>query len=86
MMRTKILIGIALTFLVSTNGFSQSGSPAADTNNWKLVEEAMGRSGQQTGDTIKFGLPRKDLHVTLDGVDIKATLALARFICTRTGS
>jgi hypothetical protein len=37
----------------------------------------MGRSGQmQPGDVIKFGMPRKDLHVVLDGVDIKAGLAL----------
>ncbi len=37
----------------------------------------MGRPGQmQPGDVIKFGMPRKDLHVVLDGVDIKAGLAL----------
>jgi len=37
----------------------------------------MGRPGQiQPGDVIKFGMPRKDLHVTLDGVEIKAGLAL----------
>jgi Domain of Unknown Function (DUF1259) len=30
----------------------------------------------QPGDVIKFGMPRKDLHVVLDGVDIKAGLAL----------
>jgi len=28
------------------------------------------------GDVIKFGIPRKDLHVTLDGVEIKPGLAL----------
>lgn len=37
----------------------------------------MGRPGQmQPGDAIKFGMPRKDLHVVLDGVDIKPGLAL----------
>ncbi len=37
----------------------------------------MGRPGQmQPGDVIKFGMPRKDLHVVLDGVDIKPGLAL----------
>ena len=37
----------------------------------------MGRSGQmQPGDVIKFGMPRKDLHIVLDGVDIKPGLAL----------
>lgn len=51
-----------------------AGSPAG---NWKEVEDAMGRPGQmQPGDAIKFGMPRKDLHVVLDGVDIKPGLAL----------
>ena len=37
----------------------------------------MGRPGQmQPGDVIKFGMPRKDLHVVLGGVDIKPGLAL----------
>ena len=37
----------------------------------------MGRPGQmQPGDVIKFGMPRKDLHVTLRGVDIKPGFAL----------
>jgi len=46
-------------------------------NNWKQVEEAMGRPGQiQPGDVIKFGMPRKDLNVVLDSVTIKPALAL----------
>jgi hypothetical protein len=37
----------------------------------------MGRAGQmQPGDVIKFGMPRKDLHVVLNGVDVKPGLAL----------
>jgi hypothetical protein len=47
------------------------------TSGWKQVEEAMGRPGQTLpGDVIKFGMPRKDLHVFLDGVEIKPGLAL----------
>ena len=41
----------------------------------------MGRPGQmQPGDVIKFGMPRKDLHVVLDGVDIKPALALGSWV------
>lgn len=48
-----------------------------DSSAWKPVEDAMGRPGQmQPGEVIKFAMPRKDLHVTLNGVDIKAGLAL----------
>jgi hypothetical protein len=44
---------------------------------WKQVEAAMGRPGQvQPGDVIRFAMPRKDLHVVLDGVEIKPALAL----------
>ena len=48
-------------------------APAA----WKAVEDAMGVGGvPQPGDVIKFSMPRKDLHVTSDGVSIKPGLAL----------
>jgi hypothetical protein len=58
----------------ATNSASAAG---ASTSDWKLVEQAMARPGQiQPGDVIRFGMPRKDLHVTLDGVEIKAALAL----------
>ena len=56
---------------------ASSTSASGPTSNWKQVEEAMGRPGQmQPGDVIKFGMPRKDLHVALDGVAIKPGLAL----------
>jgi hypothetical protein len=56
-------------------------SASAPTSSWKQVEDAMGRPGQtQPADVIKFGMPRKDLHVVLDGVDIKAGLALGSLV------
>ncbi len=56
---------------------ASSTSASAPASNWKQVEEAMGRPGQmQPGDVIKFGMPRKDLHVVLESVDIKPGLAL----------
>ena len=56
---------------------ASSTSASALASNWKQVEEAMGRPGQmQPGDVIKFGMPRKDLHVVLESVDIKPGLAL----------
>ena len=50
---------------------------SSDNNQWKDIEAAMGRPGQvQPGDVIKFVMPRKDLRVVLDGVQIKPGLAL----------
>jgi hypothetical protein len=40
------------------------------------IDEAMGRSGQQTGDVYRLGFPRTDVHVSVGGVEIKPGLAL----------
>lgn len=64
---------VAISFVALTIANAQTASP---TNEWKPVEDAMGRTGQVSGDVIRFGMPRKDLHVTLDGVEIKPALAL----------
>jgi len=57
----------------------QNATPTPDA--WKDVEQAIGRPGQvQPGDVIKFAMPRKDLHVTLDGVAIKPGLALGSWV------
>jgi len=54
---------------------------AAPGNDWKVVEQALGRSGQQQPDgAYKFGLPRGDLNVTVDGVQVKPTLALGSWL------
>ena len=63
---------IVVLFLGMTLAIAQP-SP---TNDWKSVEDALGRTGQVSGDVIRFAMPRKDLHVTLDGVEIKPALAL----------
>jgi hypothetical protein len=43
---------------------------------WKKVDEAIGRSAAVSGDVHRYGFPRSDLNVTLDGVTIRPTLAL----------
>ncbi len=40
------------------------------------IDQALGRSGQKTGDVYRLGFPRTDLHVSIAGVEIKAGLAL----------
>jgi Domain of Unknown Function (DUF1259) len=40
------------------------------------IDQALGRSGQKTGDVYRVGFPRTDLHVVADGVAIKPGLAL----------
>src|SRR5580704_8968475 len=40
------------------------------------IDQALGRSGQKTGDVYKVGFPRTDLHVSVQGLAIKPGLAL----------
>jgi hypothetical protein len=64
------ITGIALTV----------GASAADID-WGKVDQALGKPGTgQPGGVHKYGLPRTDLKITLDGVAIKPTLALGSWI------
>src|SRR5882724_2509164 len=56
--------------------FSSAVAQTPDSS-WKAVEDAMGRPGQVLpGDVVRFGMPRKDLHVMVGDVVIKPGLAL----------
>src|SRR5262245_22992932 len=37
---------------------------------WKKVDAALGKTATVSGDVHRYGLPRTDLHVTLDGLAI----------------
>jgi hypothetical protein len=50
---------------------------------WKKVDEAFGRSGAVAGDVHRYGFPRTDLQVTLDGVAIKPAFALGGWIAVK---
>jgi hypothetical protein len=47
---------------------------------WQRVNEILGRNPPASGDVHRYGFPRSDLNVTLDGVTIKPTLALGGWI------
>ena len=54
---------------------------SGNANQWKAVDDAMGRTGQDQPDGAhKFGLPRGDLKVTVAGVEVKPTLALGSWV------
>jgi Domain of Unknown Function (DUF1259) len=74
----NFLIRLLFCLLVSVVQLASAQNPPdTSAQSWKQVEQAMGRSGQiQPGDVIKFSMPRKDLHVSVNGVAIKPGLAL----------
>ena len=62
--------------------FAASGAFAQEID-WKKVDEAFGRSGAVNADVHRYGFPRTDLQVTLDGVTIKPSLALGGWIALK---
>ena len=48
---------------------------------WQKVDNALGRKpAVVSGDVHRYGFPRTDLNVTLDGVAIKPALALGGWV------
>jgi len=68
-MRALKLLAFCATVAIST-------AANAQTIDWQKVDAALGRSGAVTGDVHRYGFPRSDLQVTVDGVTIKPAFAL----------
>src|SRR5690242_9968666 len=72
-----LISGIMMWAQSSTSKKSQSTENESATADWKAIDEAMGRSGQDQPDGArKYSMPRKDLNVTVSGVQVKPGLAL----------
>src|ERR1700756_3810486 len=52
----------------------------AEDINWNKVDDTLGRKPTVSGDVHRYGFPRTDLSVTLDGVTIKPALALGGWV------
>src|SRR5262245_15468563 len=50
---------------------------------WGKVDDAFGRKAAVSGDVHRYGFPRSDLSVTVDGVTIKPSLALGGWIAMK---
>jgi hypothetical protein len=55
-------------------------SAHAQAIDWQKVDEAFGRKAVVSDDVHRYGFPRTDLTVTLDGVTIKPALALGGWV------
>lgn len=54
--------------------------PSRSGAEWKAVEQALGESGQvQAGGVFRVAMPRTDLKVKVEGVDVKAGFALGSY-------
>jgi hypothetical protein len=85
------LIALTLAASAATGAGAQSidsnifmepfvSSAHAQAVDWQTVDDALGRKPAVSGDVRRYGFPRSDLSVTLDGVTIKPTLALGGWV------
>jgi len=66
------------SFLVASFVFMSAAH--AQEIDWKKVDEAFGRTAAVSGDVHRYGFPRTDLAVTLEGVTIKPAFALGGWV------
>jgi hypothetical protein len=73
-MYAKLLTGAALALFLA-------GTPVLADPNWAEIGQALGKPGSEMpGGVYRISLPRSDLKVTLDGVQIKPGLALGSWV------
>src|SRR3954468_14271303 len=70
----------AVRFLVISARATFPAAANAQDIDWRKVDSAIGRSAAVSGDVHRYGFPRSDLQVTLDGVTIKPPLALGGWV------
>lgn len=69
-----------VSLLILCCGLAFPFAASAETN-WSAVDAALGRPGAvQAGGVHRYGLPRSDLYVTVDGVAIKPGFALGGWV------
>ncbi|MGV7213240.1 DUF1259 domain-containing protein [Bradyrhizobium sp. UFLA05-112] len=73
----KSIISCATLLLAVVGSLSLAWAQDVD---WQRIDDTLGRKPTVAGDVHRYGFPRSDLAVTLDGVTIKPALALGGWI------
>ncbi|MHC2817258.1 hypothetical protein ACVMBY_000818 [Bradyrhizobium huanghuaihaiense] len=79
-MRTRTILQAFLIPALMAIGACFIATARAQDVDWQKVDETLGRKPAVTGDVHRYGFPRTDLTVTLDGVTIKPALALGGWV------
>ena len=79
-MRTRISV-LAFILVLAFIAKAQAGEI-----DWAKVDAALGKTASVQGEVHRYGIPRSDLQVTVDGVTIKPALATRRLARLRAGS
>jgi hypothetical protein len=75
MMAAKSIVAFTFVLVVVV-----AGAGNAQEIDWKKVDGALGRSGTVSGEVHRYGFPRSDLQVTVDGVSIRPAFALGGWV------
>jgi hypothetical protein len=67
-------------FVLFAIAVAYAGGAGAQEIDWQKVDAAFGRKATASGDVHRYGFPRTDLRVTVDGVAIKPALALGGWV------
>jgi hypothetical protein len=70
----------ALSMFAACLALTLAHGASAQEIDWKRVDEALGRTASVSGDVHRYGFPRSDLQVTVDGVTIRPALALGGWV------
>lgn len=73
MKRSLASLGLLASLVLPT-------AASSEEIDWKKVDSALGKAAAISGEVHRYGLPRSDLHVMLDGVSIKPALALGGWV------
>src|SRR5215216_7998890 len=60
-----------------------ASAASAQEIDWQKVDDAFGRKATVSGDVHRYGFPRSDLQVTVDGVSIKPAFALGGWVALK---
>ncbi len=71
------------TLLIGGAVLALAGRVYAQDIDWEAVDAALGRKAVVSADVHRYGFPRSDLMVTLDGVTIKPALALGGWVALK---
>src|SRR2546428_338994 len=75
-----VIMRVMLWLLVSIFAAPFAAGANAQEIDWQKVDDAFGRKPAVSGDVHRYGFPRTDLTVTLDGVTIRPAFALGGWI------
>jgi len=68
------------SFVLFAVAFAFAGGAGAQEIDWQKVDAAFGRKATVSADAHRYGFPRTDLQVTVDGVAIRPAFALGGWV------